>query len=113
MPFRLVMDKLGKPSSISGLNAPGRIDSIVCELFPQHSMGTKTQCPLNCSTEAEMLAITISELIMVAKSLKKNKAPVSDEVMNDILETIIRCQPESILNVFNKYIMEGHFLTSW
>lgn len=113
MPYRLIMGKLVKPPPIPGFNAPGRIESIVHEFFPHHPNKIKEHWPTEYKIEAGKYEITTSELITTARLVKRNIAPDPDEITNEILKTIIRCQPESLVKVFNKCLVEGHFPTSW
>jgi len=113
MPYRLIMVKLSKLPPIPGLNAPGRIESIVHELFPHHPSKIKEHWPTECRIEAEKYEITTSELTTTARLIKRNIAPGPDEITNEILKTIIRCQPEPLVKVFKKCLEEGHFPISW
>ncbi|KAF0760845.1 Uncharacterized protein FWK35_00022276 [Aphis craccivora] len=67
MPYRLIMGNLVKPLPISGLNPPGRIESIVYQIFPLHPSRLKEHWPTECRIKAEKYEITISEFITTAK----------------------------------------------
>jgi len=75
MPYRLIMGNLVKPLPISGLNPPGRIESIVYQIFPLHPSRLKEHWPTECRIKAEKYEITISEFITTAKLVKRNIAP--------------------------------------
>lgn len=113
MPYKLVMGKLGRPSPIPGLNTPGRMDSILLELFPRHPARLQDRwSPINTQEETESL-ITTDELQKAARSLKINTAPGPDGITNAVLKSFVRCQPEFLLKVYNRCITEGHFPTTW
>lgn len=75
MPYKLVMGKLSKPSPIPEINIPGRVETIVCELFPTHQKRPKDEWPASCNQEVINAAIQLDEIKSAACSLRSNTAP--------------------------------------
>jgi len=113
MPYRLVMGRLAKPSPIPGINIPGRVESIVSELFPSHPKRPADVWPSSSTQEAENAAIQLEEIKTADRSLKSNTAPGPDGITNEVLKCYIRHKPDSLIKVYNKCVSEGHFPSQW
>lgn len=108
-PYKLVMGKLCKKTSIPGIDIPGRIESIIEGLFPTHQYkDTRTW-----KIEENPTYITDTELKQAAKSLKANKAPGIDGVPNEILKEVAKLRPGLMLDTYNKCITQGSFPREW
>lgn len=113
MPYRLVMGKLTKPSPIPGINIPGRVESIVRELFPTHQKRPDDVWPSSITQEAKNAGIQLEEIKTSARSLKSNTAPGPDGITNDVIKCYTRCKPDFLLKVYNNCLSEGHFPAQW
>jgi len=113
MPYKLVMGKLSKPSPIPGINIPGRVETIVRELFPMHQKRPKDEWPATCNQDAINAAIQPDEIKSAARSLRSNTAPGPDGITNDVLKCYTRCKPDFLLKVYNKCLSEGIFPATW
>lgn len=109
LPYRLVMGKLFKNTQIPEIETPGRIDSIIKGLFPDHPPRPQ----IEWNIEAEYTEITKDELITAVTALANNKAPGPDGVPAEILKEIVRRKPEVLLQVFNKCLKQGTFPSLW
>lgn len=109
-PYKLVMGKLCKRTTIPGIDIPGRVESIIDGLFLTHQQKEKTIWP---TEETPPPPVTITELTQAAKSLKANKAPEIDGVPNEILKEVVKLSPGLMLDIYNKCITQSSFPKEW
>lgn len=112
-PYKLVMGKLARTPPIPGLNTPGRIDTIVRELFPQQQLIRLNKPPPIHPQVVKEIAIKMDELVTATKTLKKNTASGPDGITNEVLKCFAERQPDVLLKTYNKCLTEGHFPTFW
>lgn len=113
MPYKLVMGKLTKPPTISGINTPGRVKTIVRELFPTHQKRPKDDWPTSSTQKANNAPTQLEEIKTAARSLRSNTVPGPDGITNDVLKCYILCKPDLLSKIYKKCLSEGHFPMTW
>lgn len=114
MAYKIVSKRLQKKHDNAELNNPQWVQDIIKDLFPKkpirEKMGRLEQ--LNNGLEATK-PFTEDELNAVGKTLKKGKSPGVDGVPNEVLVCIIEHFPKRLLQLFNKCLEQGKFLSEW
>lgn len=108
-PYKLVMSRLGPRRPISGLNTPGRIESIVDCLFPVHPDGVRREWPL----EEPVLPVTDAEVQLIAKRIPGNKTPDPDGIPGEALKLLAQTRPATLTRIFNTCLTQGKFPAMW
>jgi len=107
-PYKLVMGKLTRSRPLAELQQPGVLQAVVNGLFPVHPPRHPRTWPRETAPR-----VTREELSRAANTLKNNISPGVDGITNEAFRTIVRCQPETLLEIFNKCLEEGHFPRAW
>ncbi|KAF0735570.1 Reverse transcriptase domain-containing protein [Aphis craccivora] len=107
------MGKLTRPPPIPELNVPGRLQSIVNGLFPQHPT-RNANIPLWITpNDHPAYGIDRAELTMAARSLRLNTSPGPDGIPNEVLKAIVALNPDLLIDVYNTYLCSGVFPEIW
>lgn len=113
LPYKIMMRKVdGKPP---GVEAKGREMMVTRELFPIPELTCWDAVPVvgrNGGAEPPAL-FTLAELTEAAKRLPSGNAPGPDGVSNEILKTLVKRDPESVLDFFNSRLQESNFPVRW
>jgi len=67
----------------------------------------------NQSVTASIEAVTVSELLTVARTIKPNKAPGPDGIPNRAIKLAVFLQPDAFVQVFNSCLAEKTFPSIW
>lgn len=113
LPYKLIMGKLTRPPPIPELNVPGRLQSIVNGLFPQHPT-RNANIPLWITpNDHPAYGIDRAELTMAARSLRLNTSPGPDGIPNEVLKAIVALNPDLLIDVYNTCLCSGVFPEIW
>jgi len=111
-PYKLVLKKLTR-TPITGIEIPGRIQSIVKTLFPVDETEWTRERPERGEQSLEYPRITESEVLEEAKRIPNGKAPGPDGITNELLKEVIRQYPERLTYIYNRCIREVHYPGKW
>lgn len=109
LPYKLVTKKLVVRRPISGLSAPGRVESIVNALFPREAAAA---WPLRTGNH-DFQTVTSTEIIELSKNILQGKAPGPDGVPDLIIRNVARHKPGILRDIFNKCLKGSVFPHSW
>lgn len=106
-PYKVVVKRLRSARPIPGIDLPGRLESIVNQLFP--TVPARLTSPAN-GPAGDLT--TVSEVVAAARSLPNQKAHGPDGITNEMLKVTVSCKPNFFQRAFNRCLTEGQFPTS-
>lgn len=103
------MGRLGVRRPIPGINTPGRIESIVDDLFSSHAQRLRREWPRG----EPIAAVTASEVKTLASTIAENKASGPDAIPGEAVKLIAKSLLKCVAEIFNQCLMQGIFSAAW
>lgn len=110
-PYKVVMRRLHKKRHISGIETPGRLESIINELFPSPNHQPRV-APLPTNLEP-INSFTEDEIRCAVNELRNGKVPGPDQIPNEALKIAVNCDSKRFQKILNRCIEDGIFPTIW
>lgn len=111
--YRIVTKKLSL--QLAGAEAAGREPDIIDGLFPKLLAIEWETIPIwtNADEDNIPLQFTEAELEAATRKLPTGKAPGPDGIVNEILSTVARCNPDVLIELYNLYLRAVTFPMDW
>lgn len=110
--YRVVMAKT-KGASAPPERSPVMLQRIVETLFPRHDTRPWAAIPPGRIDQGEVAPVTNDELIVIAKSLKLNKAPGPDGIPTVAIKSAIEACPDMFRMAMQMCLDRGEFPERW
>lgn len=111
-PYRIVMMRLNIRRPIPGLDLPGRLETIVNNLFPSKCDYTDVVSTA-IQKEFEAEEFQHSEIAAAARKLPNGKAALPDGIPNEVLKFGAKSHPDIFTTVINKCLKSSFYKSEW
>jgi len=112
LPYRIVMKKLNRRTTIPGIDLPSGLDSVVSTLFPTKPMCVRDIIPVS-QEDLDRARFSVNDVKAAARELPNGKAPGPDGIPNEVLKVAVGLFPQFFLALFNICTRNAYYPPEW